>query len=562
MSCDIILIHPPAIYDFRKKPLFPGPLGTTAAQVQLIKVPIGMLSIADYLDRYGYKVIIDNLADRMVSEKTFDVKEYIKNTSARIYAIGLHFHHHSQGAVEIAKLCKELHPDSLVILGGLTATRFHQEIIQKYSFVDAIVRGEAEKPLLKLIRALEKYGKLTRTPNLTYRTDIGEICITPLMKPSEILDDFEFTRFDLLEPKTSVFASDTEPRGSLEVCRGCIYNCSICGGSAYSYKTYFGMAKPAFRSPGKIAEDIKKLSEQNIRVVGLYQDPRMGGEEYWRELMTELRREKPDIDRLTMDIFAPVDEEFTREAATIGQQVVFYICPDSGAFDVRRQQGRRYSNEELLRTIELCYRYHIPVTTFFSVGLAGETYKTIRETWSLCDELLQMEQSAFKRGQFGDIGLGIPLGGPITSYVFLDPGSPAFDFPERYGYKLIFRNLEEYINGRSGPSWHQWLNYETNLLSKNALIELILESIEYSIHQREKYGVYNNLQATKEILKARTDMIAVGPVNRIMELEDREERESRLKSLRHAIDSVLNSPSREPDSYGYREMIENSVQRR
>jgi hypothetical protein len=64
MTYDVLLIHPPAIYDFRKKPLFPGTLGATVEHIQLIKPPLGMLSMADYLDRHGYKVMVDNLADR------------------------------------------------------------------------------------------------------------------------------------------------------------------------------------------------------------------------------------------------------------------------------------------------------------------------------------------------------------------------------------------------------------------------------------------------------------------------------------------------------------------
>jgi B12-binding domain/radical SAM domain protein len=556
MDYDVVLIHPPAIYDFRKKPLFPGALGPTVERVQFTKVPLGMLSIADYLDRHSYKVLVDNLADRMVSSKAFDAEEHIRNISARIYAIGLHFQQHCQGAIEVAKLCKKLHPDSLVILGGLTATYFHEEIIRKYEFVDAVIRGEAEKPFLQLIRALEKHGKLTATPSLTYRTDAGKICVTPLMKPSVNLDEFEFTRFDLLEPKTSIFPSDAEPRGSLQVCRGCTYNCVTCGGSAYSYRTYFGMERPSFRSPRKIVEDIQRLNDQGIRFISLYQDPRMGGEKYWKELMAALRRGKLDIELLSMDLLTTVDDEFVREVATIGKPVILHICPDSGAYDVRRSQGRCYSNEDLLRTIKLCHRYHILVVVFFSVGLAGETHETIRETWNLGEKLHLLDQAALIKGSFRGIERRVSIVGPIIGPILLDPGSLAFDFPEKYGYKLFFRNLEEYIKGLSAPSWHQWINYETNLLNKDELIELISESIEYSIHQREKYGVYDRFQATVELFQAKANRIAVDEVNRIMNLEDRAERESRLKSLRGALDSIFYFTPCSDDTYGYRKMME------
>jgi hypothetical protein len=265
----------------------------------------------------------------------------------------------------------------------------------------------------------------------------------------------------------------------------------------------------------------------------------MGGEKYWKELMAALRREKPDIDGLSMDIFTPADEEFVREVATIGEQVILYVCADSGADDVRRAQGRCYSNEDLLRTVKLCHRYHIPVTVFFSVGLAGETQETIRETWELWDKLCSLDQAALIKGSFGGIECRLPIGGPIIGPIILEPGSLAFDFPERYGYKAIFGNLEEYIEVLSAPSWHQWINYETNLLNKDALIELIFESIEYSIHQREKYGLYDKFRATVERFQAKADMIAVAEVDRIMNLQDRAERESRLKSLRGALDSFL-----------------------
>ena len=557
-----MLIHPPAVYDFREKPLFPGPmvpLGRTAEYAQFTRVAIGVLSIADYLDRHGYKVIIDNLGDRMVNSNDFDVEEHIKNSSARIYAIGLHWHPHSQGAIEIAKICKKFHPESLVILGGLTATYFHEEIIRKYKFIDAVIRGEAEKPFLELMKALDKHGKLTTTPNLTYRIENGEICVSPLMKPSDNLDEFEFTRFDLLEPKTSVFnLYSGKPRWNLLICRGCIYNCIMCGGSAHNYKTNFGMEKPSFRSPGKIVEDIRRLNEQGVRLIGLFQDPRMGGEKYWKELFIALGTEKLEIERLSIDIFTPVDEEFVREIANIGKPVILYICPDAGACDVRKkiEKARGYSNEDLLETIKLCYKYHVPVQVFFSVGFPGETEEVNNEMWDLWDKLCSLEKAALINGDLGDIQRTVAMGGPILGPILVDPGAIAFDFPEKYGYKLTYSNLEEYIKGLSMPSWHQWLNFETNLLNKEALTELILKSFEYSIEKRKKFGIYDDKKATSERFEIKAGRMAVNEVDRIMNLDDPIERESRLKTLREAISSVLGSSSDIQDLYGYRDMIE------
>jgi len=79
---DVIMLHPPAIYDFRKKPLFPGALGASVEQIQFNKVPIGMLSIAEYLDRHGYRVMVDNLGDRMINSQLFDPREHLAKLPA------------------------------------------------------------------------------------------------------------------------------------------------------------------------------------------------------------------------------------------------------------------------------------------------------------------------------------------------------------------------------------------------------------------------------------------------------------------------------------------------
>lgn len=537
---DVLFIHPPAIYDFRKKPIFPGVLGSSVEAVQFTKIPLGLLSLAEYLDRFGYKVLIDNLGERMVSDPLFDAEEHIKTLSARIFAVGLHFQWHAQGALEIARMCKKWHPGSLVILGGLTATRFHEEIIRKYEFVDGVIRAEAEKPFLELMKGLEKRGKLTPTPNLTFRTPSGDIISGSLMAPSRDLDDFVYTRLDLLEPGSAIFAKGAVPRWSLEVCRGCVYNCSICGGSAYTYKTYLGMDKPAFRSPEKIVGDIKNLNEQGIRYIGLYQDPRMGGESYWRGLLSGLQKEKLNLERMSVDLLVPADEEFIREVAKIGCPVTVHICPDTGCDAVRKKLGRHYSTATLLKTIRICHEYHIPVTSFFSTGLAGETRENIEETWKLECILAEMEQKMLKNS--GSRDAQIPAGGPISGPIALDPGSLAFDFPEKYGYRLLYRNLEEYVGGLSGPSWHQWINYETELLDKKALIDLILESAGFTLAMREESGFYSSAQADSEDNRLKADMLAVSEIDRIMNIEDAAERESAVKSLKQRYDTFLNPP--------------------
>lgn len=537
-SYDVILIHPPAIYDFRHTPLFPGAMGRTPEAVQFNKVPIGMLSMAEYLDRHGYRVIVDNVCDRMISIPDFDVEQHLRELDAPIIGVGLSFQQHAPGALALARLCKEMHPSSLVIMGGLTATCFHKEIIEKYSFVDAVVRAEAERPLLELVRSCERDGRLGASPNLTYRSADGRVVVNPLLEASQDLDDFEFTRLDLLEPKTSVYIPGSVNRWSLVVCRGCAYDCAICGGSAYSYRKNFGMSRPAFRSPAKVVADIQKLVDQDVRFIGLYQDPRVAGRAYWEELRDLLIQEKPRFERLSLDLLAPADEAFIRDVASISRRVILHFCPDTGSNAVRHLLGRRYDNDQILETVKLCLKYRIPMTNFFSVGLAGETESEMHETWELWAQLDALNQEALRQGNFMDIEDQVAIGGQVMGPIVLDPGSRAFDQPESCGYKLLYKNLERYVEALSQPSWHQWLNYETQYLSKASIVDMIQRSLDFVIDQREITGFYSSAEAHYERCHLEADRVVVEAIDETMALPDPRQREARIVTIRRNLDNL------------------------
>jgi radical SAM superfamily enzyme YgiQ (UPF0313 family) len=135
---------------------------------------------------------------------------------------------------------------------------------------------------------------------------------------------------DLLEPKEVIFRKDLPAHWMIPICRGCTHNCATCGGSAYSYKKYLGRCKPAFRSPEKIAWDINRLGEQGVELIFLFQDPRMGGGKYWRQLFTSLREGITQKVKLSMEIFEPANEEYIKAISEIGVPVTLTVSPSRG----------------------------------------------------------------------------------------------------------------------------------------------------------------------------------------------------------------------------------------
>jgi hypothetical protein len=170
---------------------------------------------------------------------------------------------------------------------------------------------------------------------------------------------------------------------------------------------------------------------------------------------------------------------------------------------------------------------------FFMLGSADESRSTAEETWKMWENICMADV----RNQDGHSPLTVNYSfGPM---ILLDPGSLAFDFPEKHGYRLLSRTLEDYVRSLSLPSWHQWLSYETRFLNRAALVDLIIESIQHSIGLREKYGLYNRLEAAKERLHfVDTYRWVISQVDSAMQDDDSNRRTVALETIKKALDKI------------------------
>jgi radical SAM superfamily enzyme YgiQ (UPF0313 family) len=129
-TLDLILLHPPTIYDFRKRIGIHGPISDVVPSTPVFEMyPIGFASLSEYLERHGLKVRIVNVALKMLKDEGFDVERFIRRQHPAAFGLDLHWMAHVQGTLAIAEIIKRVHPKTPVILGGLSATYFHEEIL-------------------------------------------------------------------------------------------------------------------------------------------------------------------------------------------------------------------------------------------------------------------------------------------------------------------------------------------------------------------------------------------------------------------------------------------------
>ena len=156
-QADLVLLHAPSVYDFRKKSILYGPVSDLVPSTPVFEMyPIGLTTIAEYLERRGLRVRIVNLAVRMLNSDRFDAEKLLKNLKPAAFGIDLHWMPHAHGAIEIARLCKKHHPNVPVMFGGFSSSYFHEELVRRPE-VDFVVRGDStEEPVLQLMQHLTK----------------------------------------------------------------------------------------------------------------------------------------------------------------------------------------------------------------------------------------------------------------------------------------------------------------------------------------------------------------------------------------------------------------------
>jgi len=280
-SPHLILLHPPSLYDFRKRKTNFGLIGGTIASSPIFEYfPIGFLSIMDFLERNGFSVRIINLAVKMKANSKLDVEKFIRGLDPMAFGLDLHWLVHAQGSLEVAKIVKRVHPQTPVILGGLSASYYHLDLI-RYPFVDYVLRGDStEGPLLQLLRCMESSKPPHQVPNLTWKEG-DKILTNPfsyLPEELNIMVNYKGLLRSIFKYRDMRGNLPTGTRwpmkfaSTLISCRGCLCRCLTCGGSNWA----LGRKKIGRRSPQIIAKEMDIISHFSPFDIVLYGDIRMG----------------------------------------------------------------------------------------------------------------------------------------------------------------------------------------------------------------------------------------------------------------------------------------------
>ncbi len=406
----------------------------SASKPSIKFMPLGTIALANFLNQNGHEAKIINVYVEKQINNNFDVVEYAKKSNCKTFCIPLHWHFQAYDVIETAKKIKQKIPDSKIILGGFTATFFAEEILKEYSFVDFVIKGDAEVPLLKLADGEDK----TKIPNLVWRKDSKVISNPQTYKLDEkTINSLSFTDFSAIlhfdeYKKLDIPETDKENKWLFvyNPGMGCSVNCSYCGGSCISQKNLNGREKAIFVDVETAVNELKNLAKHSMGVWYVCFDPEKD-RKYYTELFRKIREEKLNI-RCKFEAWSLPAKEFVDEfRKTFAEGSEILISPDTGSEKVRKlNKGFYYSNEELLDAVKYMDENGIICRLYFTAGLPGEAMNDFVETLILANKL----RTGFRNTAINAV--------PIE----IEPAAPFFMDNEKYKIKTSRKSIKDFYN--------------------------------------------------------------------------------------------------------------------
>lgn len=492
---ELILLHPPSIFNFRERPVFSGPVSDVIpSSVNFEIYPIGFITLASHLEHHGIPTRIVNLALKMMGETSFDTVKFVDSLNCNAFGIDLHWLPHADGALSLAKLLKERHPRTPVIFGGLSATYYRDEIMRDYPEVDFIVCGDStEEPLRLLMEAIRTGSGFDAVPNIVWRRQGGVVADNGISSRAMDLDGVRFDYLLLLrraigylDPLGFVPFKGwlSYPVSAVFTCRGCAHNCGSCGGSLSGFRSVCDRQGPIYRSPELVAEDVLRMADLTAAPIFVIGDLLQAGREYGDRFLRAISRRKVR-NEIAIEFFNPPPLDFLHRLGEVIENYNVEISPESHDVKIRQTFGKCYDNQALERLIEAlvsngCRR----VDLFFMTGLPFQDYASVMATVDYCGYLLD---------RYGSNGRLLPLISPLAP--FIDPGSAIFESPREHGYRIFYHTLAEHRQAMLMPSWKQTLNYETDWMSRDEIVRATYDGARVLIGHKERHSLVSHERA-------------------------------------------------------------------
>ncbi len=216
--------------------------------------PLGLELVGAAARRAGHDV---RLVDLQV-ERPSRVERELEQWRPDVLAMSCNYLANVPEVIDLARQAKALHPGLFVVVGGHSASFIADDLIAHGAgAIDCVLRGEAEASIVNLLEAIAggSGARLDAVPGAVYAGGCG-----PAAAFVKDLDDLGPAR-DLTRRRRRYYIGVLDPCASIELSRGCPWDCSFC--SAW---TFYGRGYRV-KSVEAAAEELASIREPGVFIV-------------------------------------------------------------------------------------------------------------------------------------------------------------------------------------------------------------------------------------------------------------------------------------------------------
>ncbi|MDM8539120.1 radical SAM protein [Desulfobacterales bacterium HSG17] len=368
----IVLVHP-AGYNW-----MPGRKDVAAVANRM--APLGLLSIAAYLEKLGHEVFVhDCLGPGAVSG--VDVNSSIV-LGYKPDLVG--FSATTSGfldAYDMAVRIKELRPEVKTVFGGVHISALGGVLLEDFEHIDFLCMGEGELTLGELAEGCESGDMLGNITGLVWR-DNGQVVTNSVREHIPDLDALPFPAYEKLagfpdKYNLPLFSYINTPGATMITSRGCPYKCSYCDRSVFKRGYRYNSAE-------FIYEHLDYLNKRfGVRHVTIYDDLFTAHRKRITRLC-ELLVSKPLEINGAMNFNCAVrtghaDDELLVMLKSAGF-LQLSLGIETGDPDLMKAHKPGVYIEEVKDTVARIQAKGLRAKGLFMMGLPGETVESIQKT--------------------------------------------------------------------------------------------------------------------------------------------------------------------------------------
>lgn len=323
-----------------------------------------------YLDCVNHAISMDELTDR------------VKRQPASVYILWT-VNLSVQNDIEVTRRIHHAAPEAWVLLLGPGASYFYKECHVDERTI--VVHGEPEMTVMELLEAIDRQTDWRRIDGISYQEN-GEHHRNKMRPLMDTLDELPVPARHLVadisyrNPKLKC-----TPYTTMVTSRNCPFRCIYCVPSSLTfareieYKEYNHRKPPiSFRSPEKVAEEIRQLAAEGIKAIGFMDDNFI-----WNEKRTAAICEVLRETGIVWGCQARVDAITEPIAQMLGASNCRYVDLGVESFndEILSYIHKGITSEQIYTAIRLLQNYQVPVKLNILIGTSPlETEETIKDT--------------------------------------------------------------------------------------------------------------------------------------------------------------------------------------